>query len=949
MIMLVISILLLVASEVAHCDEAVDQVWEQHFGSGSLFSQDRIISMVTGLDGSIYVSGDAKNEGVVTIKYDSTGTEIWRAAKAGWLNPVKRNMAVDSEGNAFVASEGFELVKYDSQGNEAWTMVSNLDGFIQDFLLDRDGNSILAGMVWDSVSNWDYMTLKIDPLGQILWSKTYGASPDDIDHIYAMDVDDSCNVYVTGISRINDNEDVCTIKYDPSGEELWMARFDGSGSGLDIAFDIKVDSSHNVILVGTSVNAAHTYQMITHKYDVNGNALWNRRISSESGGQRVLVDELNNVYAVGKFHSNEGRDLVIVKYDPSGTLIWEEAYENLGSTWAIQFLFDANGNILIGVEGGRVLQYNRDGELGWIVETETMLGNQNGVQDLAIRPDGLCLVAGSVEMSPGNNDFSLLAFDAELLYQWSVNYDGPRDNLDWSNDMALDQEGNIYITGGRRSNPQSYSTSDIITHKYSPGGQLEWFAVFEIDEDDVWEWGEGEIVRLDPSENVFVAGRYFSDTESDEGFQLLKYTSSGELLWVRQLSNTYWAYEMPVLLQVDNDGNSIMSLPGNEGGSGLDATHFFTIKLDPQGNTIWSYTLAGDENLYLKPMAMQLDSDNNIYLTGLEQGLDGNWNVITIKISPDGNEEWSAPYENPQSNSSMARITDIDSNGNIYVCISEESGAFGSEGSYTLIKYDSAGQLVWSTQDQHDNPESFKITIDHGDNLYLAGVDRLLKYDPAGNLVWVQTADGSVPYSEGEPAAISVDMLNNIYVAKLINFDPWNSTGLIMTVRYNPDGSEAWRMIHDEDGIDAAHSIALNATSQIIVSGNNYYSGGSFGPEMMRSVSTTIKYQQPEFPVMVEKIAKPQEFKLEQNYPNPFNPSTKIHYQLPEDTQVSIVIYDVLGREVVTLVKDQMPAGQHNVVWEGRDSLGKMMCTGIYFCRMESVDYNKTIKMVYLR
>ncbi|MBL7024351.1 MAG: T9SS type A sorting domain-containing protein, partial [Candidatus Marinimicrobia bacterium] len=147
----------------------------------------------------------------------------------------------------------------------------------------------------------------------------------------------------------------------------------------------------------------------------------------------------------------------------------------------------------------------------------------------------------------------------------------------------------------------------------------------------------------------------------------------------------------------------------------------------------------------------------------------------------------------------------------------------------------------------------------------------------------------------------------------------------------------------------AAHSIALNATSQIIVSGNNYYSGGSFGPEMMRSVSTTIKYQQPEFPVMVEKIAKPQEFKLEQNYPNPFNPSTKIHYQLPEDTQVSIVIYDVLGREVVTLVKDQMPAGQHNVVWEGRDSLGKMMCTGIYFCRMESVDYNKTIKMVYLR
>jgi hypothetical protein len=93
----------------------------------------------------------------------------------------------------------------------------------------------------------------------------------------------------------------------------------------------------------------------------------------------------------------------------------------------------------------------------------------------------------------------------------------------------------------------------------------------------------------------------------------------------------------------------------------------------------------------------------------------------------------------------------------------------------------------------------------------------------------------------------------------------------------------------------------------------------------------------------------PLQFLLEQNFPNPFNPSTLIRYQLSARGPVQLVVYDLLGRLVTTLVNAIEGSGSHSVVWDGRDVHGDEMSSGIYFYRLKSESSVTSKKMVLLK
>ena len=93
----------------------------------------------------------------------------------------------------------------------------------------------------------------------------------------------------------------------------------------------------------------------------------------------------------------------------------------------------------------------------------------------------------------------------------------------------------------------------------------------------------------------------------------------------------------------------------------------------------------------------------------------------------------------------------------------------------------------------------------------------------------------------------------------------------------------------------------------------------------------------------------PKDFQLDQNFPNPFNPGTTIRVSIPVESRVSVKIFDVLGREVRTLLSGLQPAGVHEVVWDGRNAVGEVMPSGIYFYTMTAGDFFETRKMLLLR
>ena len=96
-------------------------------------------------------------------------------------------------------------------------------------------------------------------------------------------------------------------------------------------------------------------------------------------------------------------------------------------------------------------------------------------------------------------------------------------------------------------------------------------------------------------------------------------------------------------------------------------------------------------------------------------------------------------------------------------------------------------------------------------------------------------------------------------------------------------------------------------------------------------------------------IAIPDEFALHQNYPNPFNPVTTLRYDLPENGLVNIIIYDMLGRQVKTLVNQTHDAGYRSVIWDATNDYGKSVSAGIYLYQIQAGEYMQTKKMVLLK
>jgi hypothetical protein len=94
--------------------------------------------------------------------------------------------------------------------------------------------------------------------------------------------------------------------------------------------------------------------------------------------------------------------------------------------------------------------------------------------------------------------------------------------------------------------------------------------------------------------------------------------------------------------------------------------------------------------------------------------------------------------------------------------------------------------------------------------------------------------------------------------------------------------------------------------------------------------------------------ATPQAFELSQSRPNPFRPLTHIEYKLPEQTAVRLVVYDVLGREIIVLVDREKLAGLHTVVWNGRDANGTRVASGVYFYHLQADRFEAIKKMIVL-
>jgi len=184
------------------------------------------------------------------------------------------------------------------------------------------------------------------------WVARYNGPASDFDEATALAVDGSGNAYVTGWSWGSGTYDYATVKYDAGGAQQWVARYDGGG--YDISPALAVDGSGNVYVTGDSWGSGTNRDYATVKYNASGVQQWVARYdgpaSGDDGARALAVDGSGNVYVTG-YSSGSGTwfDYATVKYDASGAEQWVARYDGPASSedqaWALAE--DGTGNVYV--------------------------------------------------------------------------------------------------------------------------------------------------------------------------------------------------------------------------------------------------------------------------------------------------------------------------------------------------------------------------------------------------------------------------------------------------------------------------------------------------------------------------------------------------------------------------------------------------------------------------
>jgi hypothetical protein len=285
-------------------DSMGNKIWVRRYnGPGN--SNDDASAVVVDFSGDIHVTGSSlgieTGYDYSTIKYRPNGDTAWVRRFDGGREPGSgaSDIVVDRSGNVYVTGDD-GTVKYDSTGTELW--IGSWGGSA--LVVDALSNVYIAGSIYGDGKDFNYATIKYNPDGDTAWLRTYNGPGDYSDFAKAIAVDSSGNIYVTGSSwGYKTSQDYATIKYDPLGNELWVKRYNGPGNSSDGAFALTVDGSGDIYVTGESNQDSIQADYATIKYDPNGNELWVQRYDGPANygdhGIAIAVDSFNNVYVTG--------------------------------------------------------------------------------------------------------------------------------------------------------------------------------------------------------------------------------------------------------------------------------------------------------------------------------------------------------------------------------------------------------------------------------------------------------------------------------------------------------------------------------------------------------------------------------------------------------------------------------------------------------------------------
>jgi agmatine/peptidylarginine deiminase len=493
--------------------------------------------------------------------------------------------------------------------------------------------------------------------------------------------------------------------------------------------------------------------------------------------------------------------------------------------------------------------------------------------------------------------------------------------------IAVDGNGNVYITGLSKatwgSPVNAYAgDSDAFAAKLNSSGVLQWNTFMGGSSDD-----EGYGIVVDGSGNVYVAGYSYATWGSpvnphagSEDVFAAKLNSSGVLQWNTFMGDSDRDYGNGIA--VDSSGNVYVAgysyatwgSPVNAHAGEFD---IFAAKLNSSGIRQWN-TFMGDSDSDMG-RSIAIDGSGNVYVAGYSyatwgspvNAFAGYFDAFAAKLNSSGVRQWHTFMGGSSWDYGMSIA--VNGSGNVYVAGysnatwgSPVNAHAGSEDVFAA-ELNSSGMLQWHTfmgGSSKDNGGS--ITIDYSGDVYVAGYS---------DTTWGSPVNAHAGYFD-------------VFAAKL------NSSGV------RQGNTFMGCSILDDGG-----SIAVDGSGNVYVAGE---SGATWGSPVNAhaglSDAFAVKFDYSNIVKVEIDLGLPTEFKFSQNYPNPFNSNTTIQFALPRTIHVSIMVYNALGLEVVTLMDKNLPPGQYKTTWNAAD-----FASGVYLYRIQAGDFVETKKLLLLK
>ena len=606
---------------------------------------------------------------------------------------------------------------------------------------DAQGNTyVTGGSSSESQPAGDFFTMKISPLGAILWQVRIPAAKYAVEYGMKLLLDTDGNLVVTGLKWNGNDMDIRTVKYSPEGTQLWASIYNSPFEGVDAPAAIVSGPDGSIYITGISWSGSSS-DYITLKYNEGGALLWEARNNGSGSGSwnettAIAIDDASNVIVTGYSPNAEGwLNYHTVKYSAEGTKLWVQDYNYTSTdpqnpaavTNSVprSVTTDSANNIYVtGVFDiflGRIgtIKYNAAGEQQWVATYKTE-GEETQGWKIAISNNKL-FVAGIHNGNFANNGNVLLCYEPDGTQNWVRE---TTDLVDAGNAQLLfDAQGNPVVAAkGMTPGADEWSLNvGARAKKYSVQGDLLGEAAFVIDTSEgLASMGDMAGIGLDINGNVYFTVNSFYSANGPvyetvkSGFGATATATAP--LWKSVYTNAAAPNASILYSFADGNGNTFSTGEYYSFANGLLNTNYFLVKHNVQGAVAWQVVYNTNNGNPAEGIIGRADTSGNSFVCLLPQ-VD---QPLTVKkISPNGEELWETEVSLINT---QVQVMETGTDGFVYL----GGVAYENEGStnpsFVGIKISATGEELWKTF----------IAGSTASNIYAVAAGKIT---PAGELV----------------------------------------------------------------------------------------------------------------------------------------------------------------------------------------------------------------------